>query len=150
VDAASFERICQEREEQAAVLGLAAPAPHPEASAASPQGYVPCPECARLMNRFNFAHVSGVIVDVCKGHGIWFDAEELRQIVEFIRGGGLVRAREHERLELEQERQRIQRPAPEAARPLFPDSAMTGPGLQPIDYGDVVSAARHLLKSLFG
>jgi hypothetical protein len=101
------------------------------------------------MNRFNFAHLSGVIVDVCKGHGIWFDADELRRIVEFIRGGGLVRAREHERLELERERQRVQRPAHEPAGPLFPDSAMTGPGLQPIDYGDVLSAARHLLKSLF-
>ena len=41
------------------------------------------------MNRVNFARCSGVIVDVCRGHGTWFDRDELSGIVQFIRGGGL-------------------------------------------------------------
>ena len=48
-------------------------------------------------NRINFAKCSGVIVDVCKGHGTWFDRDELTRIVEFIRGGGLDAARAKER-----------------------------------------------------
>jgi hypothetical protein len=28
------------------------------------------------MNRKNFGSVSGVVIDWCKGHGFWFDAEE--------------------------------------------------------------------------
>lgn len=87
-----LQQICAEREKQAAVLGMPA----------SPEGplgpekqirYVPCPECHQLMNRVNFAHCSHVIVDVCKAHGTWFDKDELRRTVEFIRGGGLEKAR---------------------------------------------------------
>ena len=37
--------------------------------------YRPCPQCGRLMNRFNFSHTSGVIVDKCPAHGIWFDRD---------------------------------------------------------------------------
>ena len=53
------------------------------------------------MNRVNFAKCSDVIVDVCKGHGTWFDKDELRQIVEFIRGGGMEQSREKLRHEIE-------------------------------------------------
>jgi Zn-finger nucleic acid-binding protein len=59
------------------------------------------------MNRNNFARSSGVVIDTCKQHGIWFDAEELPRIVEFIRKGGLDRAREKEKLQIEQERSRL-------------------------------------------
>src|SRR2546425_7345986 len=69
--------------------------------------YVPCPQCHNLMNRINFAHCSGVIVDICKGHGTWFDCDELRQIVEFVRGGGLEASRQKEKHELEFERQQL-------------------------------------------
>ncbi len=87
IDAASFERICADRERQADVLG----APSQEKPRRRPPyvRYRPCPQCERLMNRLNFAHISGVVVDVCKGHGIWFDRDELRHIVEFIREGGM-------------------------------------------------------------
>ncbi len=53
------------------------------------------------MNRVNFARVSGVILDICKADGVWFDREELRRIVEFIRAGGLETSREREREEWE-------------------------------------------------
>lgn len=54
-------------------------------------GYVRCPECEVLMNRVNFARVSGVVVDVCREHGTWFGAGELRRVVEFVERGGIPR-----------------------------------------------------------
>jgi Zn-finger nucleic acid-binding protein len=59
------------------------------------------------MNRVNFAHCSGVIVDVCKGHGTWFDQDELTEIVAFIRAGGLEASRAREKLQIEEERRRL-------------------------------------------
>lgn len=87
VDVASFEQICANREQQAAVLGAASPAPSPagEAKEAGTVRYVPCPVCGNLMNQVNFAHCSRIIVDVCKGHGTWFERDELQRIVEFER-----------------------------------------------------------------
>jgi hypothetical protein len=59
------------------------------------------------MNRRQFASCSGVIVDWCKPHGAWFDRNELKQIVQFIQSGGLNKAREKEKLEIEEERQKL-------------------------------------------
>jgi Zn-finger nucleic acid-binding protein len=59
------------------------------------------------MNRSNFARSSGVIIDICKRHGVWFDAEELPKIIEFIRRGGLDRQREKEKLQLEEQRRNL-------------------------------------------
>ena len=59
------------------------------------------------MNRINFARCSGVIVDICKGHGTWFDRDELSRIVQFIRAGGLEASRAKEKAELEEERRRL-------------------------------------------
>lgn len=107
VDVRSFEKICADHEQQSAVLG--------SASAMSPDApgkpnkvrYVPCPECSQLMNRINFARCSGVVVDVCRTHGTWFDRDELSAIVEFIRGGGMNSARAKERVEIAAERERL-------------------------------------------
>lgn len=51
--------------------------------------YRKCPTCLEVMTRRNFSEASGVIVDACKGHGIWFDANELAEILRWIRDGGL-------------------------------------------------------------
>ena len=59
------------------------------------------------MNRINFARCSGVIVDVCKGHGTWFDKQELTRIVEFIREGGLEASRQKEKAQIEEERRQL-------------------------------------------
>jgi Zn-finger nucleic acid-binding protein len=53
-----------------------------------PVVYRPCPVCKQLMNRNNYGHESGVIIDVCREHGIWFDAEELARILAWLRAGG--------------------------------------------------------------
>jgi Zn-finger nucleic acid-binding protein len=59
------------------------------------------------MNRMNFARCSGVIVDICKQHGTWFDRDELSRIVEFISGGGLEAARVREKEDIKEERRRL-------------------------------------------
>jgi Zn-finger nucleic acid-binding protein len=97
LDVAAFEKICADREQQAAVLGAASPEPSKQFQEGEKVRYIPCPECKQLMNRINFARCSGVVVDICKGHGTWFDREELSRIVEFIRAGGLDAARAREK-----------------------------------------------------
>jgi Zn-finger nucleic acid-binding protein len=106
LDVASFEKICADREQQLAVLGVASRAPA-GGTETSKVNYVPCPECSQLMNRMNFARCSGVIVDVCKQHGTWFDRDELSRIVEFIHGGGLNTARAKEKLEIAEQRAQL-------------------------------------------
>jgi len=56
--------------------------------------YVPCVRCGTLMNRKNFARISGVIIDECKTHGVWLDGGELERIRRFIADGGLERAQD--------------------------------------------------------
>ena len=68
--------------------------------------YVPCPLCHATMNRVNFGKVSGVIVDVCKMHGTWFDAGELTRVVAFAGAGGLERTRAREKAEKEDQKDR--------------------------------------------
>jgi Zn-finger nucleic acid-binding protein len=67
--------------------------------------YVRCPVCRTLMNRTNFAKISGVIIDTCKGHGIWFDPGEIEKIMDFIARGGLVKAKEADLQRLKDEKQ---------------------------------------------
>lgn len=74
---------------------------------AQPLHYRPCVICGSLMNRRNYGRKSGVIVDVCARHGIWFDLHELDRLLRWIREGGEARAeklqREQERIELRQQ-----------------------------------------------
>lgn len=136
-DAVSFQVICEDRAARTAYLGEGSVIPRAAASdpTDSPVRYRPCPGCGELMNRFNFANCSGVILDVCKPHGVWFDADELRRIVRFIRAGGLDMARSKERAQLELERRRLTLAAEDAARgasafqPRMPDSVASARGL---------------------
>ena len=147
VDAQSFQQICQSREQQAAFVGAGSPLAPPSLGTADHHEtvqYVKCVVCAQLMNRMNFARHSGVVVDVCKRHGTWFDRDELRRIVEFIRDGGLDAARDKERAQLELEKQRLkERERASASMPAYPSSDER-------DYGGVVAAANGLLRWLIG
>lgn len=105
-DGLTFENICAKKEHQASVLGFSESYVHP-ATAQPVVSYIPCPDCKQLMNRSNFAKSSGVIVDMCKQHGVWFDAGELPKIIEFIEKGGLDRAREKEKITIQDERSRL-------------------------------------------
>ena len=66
-DAATLEKICADREQQATVLGMASSLPQ-DSKDLEAVHYIPCPVCNKLMNQINFANCSHVIVDVCKGH----------------------------------------------------------------------------------
>ncbi|MBC7899647.1 MAG: zf-TFIIB domain-containing protein [Saprospiraceae bacterium] len=100
-----FEDLCASKEQQSAVLSFIGK--RIEEVRPSPVSYVPCPDCRELMNRSNFAKTSGVIIDLCKKHGVWFDAEELPKIIDFINSGGMARAREKERVAIEEERKAL-------------------------------------------
>ena len=54
--------------------------------------YRPCVLCGALMNRRNYGRKSGVIVDVCSRHGIWFDLHELDGLLRWLRQAGEERA----------------------------------------------------------
>lgn len=136
-DATSFQALCEDRSTQAAYLGEGSLLPRPNIGdpSSSPILYRPCPACGELMNRFNFAGCSGVVLDSCKPHGVWFDPDELRRIVEFIRAGGLDMARGKERERLELERRRLELaaqdadPGASAFRSHVPDSIASARGL---------------------
>ncbi len=103
MDAEVFERLCADKESQAAVLHRFTGT---SAAPADRITYRPCARCGKLMNRVNFGRLSGNVVDVCKGHGTYLDPGELHRIVEFIRSGGLDRGRARQLEELrDQERQ---------------------------------------------
>ena len=106
MDAKTFETICADRERQSAVLGFL-DGRRIHTQPLTKVNYVPCPDCDQLMNRSNFAKASGVIVDICKKHGVWFDMDELPAIIEFIQKGGMEIARQRERNEIELERSKL-------------------------------------------
>ena len=102
LDRAVFEKLGTSRERQGALLGaLPAPSAPPVLKFEAVQ-YRPCPACQQRMNRTNYAKRSGVVLDVCKSHGIWFDKDELRRVLAFVSEGGLDRARELEIEELKE------------------------------------------------
>ncbi len=59
------------------------------------------------MNRSNFAKVSGIVIDTCKEHGVWFDADELPKIIEFIRKGGMEYSRQKEMASIDDQKQQL-------------------------------------------
>lgn len=144
VDSSSFHRICQETEQQTVVLETISSGPEAPPSAGS-QRYWPCPECRRLMNRQNFARVSGIIVDVCKGHGVWFNQGELRRIIGFIRDGGMSRARNRERQDLEDERARLRATARDAQLAAARPATWAHGGEARTSDVEILSAVRGLL-----
>ncbi len=61
-----------------------------------PAAYIKCPVCAQIMNRVNFGAKSGVIIDKCGDHGIWLDGGELRHLLEWVKAGGQILAKQRE------------------------------------------------------
>jgi hypothetical protein len=61
-----------------------------------------------MMTRRNFGGASGVVVDVCGPHGIWFDVGELPTVLSFVESGGLAAARRRELEEAERKQRAAQ------------------------------------------
>lgn len=53
----------------------------------------PCPVCRASMERQPFGATSGIYLDACVRHGIWFDARELDDAVAYVSAVGLDVAR---------------------------------------------------------
>ena len=94
----TFTKLVADREARsaaatsgAAAAGLSKPKPFRLTGTAT--RYVHCPVCEAMMNRVNFGDTSGVIVDTCATHGIWFERDELHAILTFVEQGGLARRR---------------------------------------------------------
>jgi Zn-finger nucleic acid-binding protein len=127
VEAGAFEQICRDGEAQAAVLHRGprvSPADVP--APRTRRMYRPCPRCRKLMNRVNFGRLSGIVLDVCRGHGTFFDRGELHGVVRFIQSGGLARARLRELEDLKEEQRRLESLRREQARHVLQDG--TSPG----------------------
>jgi Zn-finger nucleic acid-binding protein len=110
VDNTSLEHIlARERDPTQRHIHEAHAATPAQAHAADPVRYLKCPLCRTSMNRVNFGKRSGVIVDVCKQHGTWFDSGELTSAIEFVAKGGIEETKRRD----EEERKAA---APEVAR----------------------------------
>ena len=103
----SLQKLSDARESHADVISVLATRLPAIAVAPEVVRYVPCPSCAKLMNRTNFAKSSGIVLDICKNHGVWLDRGELERVLTFVSAGGLARAREREQQQLVEERRRL-------------------------------------------
>jgi Zn-finger nucleic acid-binding protein len=107
LDHDAVERVVTDRQQARADAILAA-VPRAELHLTPPGGrmYVKCPVCATVMNRRQFKSGAGVVIDVCKAHGVFFDPGELPAILDFVMNGGLEEA---EKKELHRQREALRR-----------------------------------------
>ena len=90
LDRQAFAMLASEARDHARQSGAMNPR-HP-VQAIPPQAgpaYRRCVECDTVMQRKNYGRKSGVIVDVCPKHGIWFDLHELEGVLSWLRSGGV-------------------------------------------------------------
>ncbi len=147
MDADSLEQIYKDREQQSAILGMPRELPLSSDNKIEVVRYLRCPVCRVLMNRVHFAKCSHVIVDVCKSHGTWFDKDELRRIVEFIRAGGLDEARAREIKELERKRRQFESMQSASSSGGFMSNYQTGLSGPTFDVWDIaLSVASAILR----
>jgi hypothetical protein len=98
------------------------------------------------MNRHNFARFSGVIIEVCTPHGLWFDRDQLSAALRFVMAGGLELAKHREIQELDQE---IERKRSDAALAAMPGAVHTDGAFQGLDYTAFGNALLGALSHLF-
>ena len=156
LDQLAVKRLVEDRKQTRAeaILGALPPADPTKTSPLPAPGermYVKCPACKQLMNRKLFSGGSGVIIDVCRAHGVYFDQGELPRVIEFVMKGGLETAHKKEIARLKDEARGAQANAQFAAmmagrsssHTLKASSAAAG------SYG-VSNAFVDLLSGLFG
>lgn len=86
----AFDRLVEQQATRAdASVKSVRPGGPSKSAIAEKVRYIKCPNCKKMMNRFNFAKVSGVIVDECHEHGAWLDSDELGKIASYVATGGL-------------------------------------------------------------
>jgi Zn-finger nucleic acid-binding protein len=154
LDAAAVDRIVRDRQQSSlgtlrqmmppepgigAAQGAGAPA-----AAAARRMYIACPDCGQIMNRVNFARHSGIILDVCRGHGTWFDRSELPRVVDFVMKGGV---EESQRREIESLREQTRRASADAEAARSRAAWAGTPGYEPSGV-DLLGSALGLIGRL--
>jgi Zn-finger nucleic acid-binding protein len=124
-----FEQVAADREGRGAVLGALPGDAAKRAVLPAEVRYRPCPVCGHFMNRTNYGRISGVILDACRDHGLWFDKDELRRVLEFIEKGGLDKAREHQIRELDEKKRLAEASKPLPGAQWEQPRLRSGPGL---------------------
>jgi Zn-finger nucleic acid-binding protein len=145
LDHIAIKRVITDREQSRAEALLGALPKHAIVAMVK-QGermYLKCPRCHTVMNRKQFATGAGVVIDVCKTHGTFFDVGELPAIIEFVMHGGLEKAAktelERQKQEIRAERDKVRAAASALARVEHAGTHRT-PGVALVD----------LLFNLFG
>jgi Zn-finger nucleic acid-binding protein len=107
LDHVAIQRVVTDRQ-QARAEAILAIVPRAQIYLTPPGGklYIKCPVCQTIMNRKQFSAGSGVIIDVCKHHGVFFDPGELPAVITFVMNGGLEQA---QKKELERMREAVKR-----------------------------------------
>jgi Zn-finger nucleic acid-binding protein len=90
------------------------------------------------MSRTNFGARSGIIVDVCREHGSWFDRGELDATLQFIRDGGMEEETPASDQQAVRDRETLLRAAEAALR------------VEALQEGHAVEKAADLIGVLFG
>ncbi|MCH8047812.1 MAG: zinc ribbon domain-containing protein [Planctomycetes bacterium] len=117
----------------------------PKPAAHKPQAgplYRKCAFCQKMMTRRHHGSGSGVIIDICREHGVWFDTDELPQIIAWMRAGGQEHSdrRRRESNQAAEQTDRIRRSGP----PM--DGGYDG---DRIAGGSAVDVAMSVLRDLF-
>lgn len=148
VDVTALERIIDERRAARADAIFGHAGPPTEDPLPQPEGpiYVRCPDCETMMNRKNFAPGAGIIVDVCRAHGTWFDAKELPRVVDFVMKGGLERA---QRKQLDREREEVRREKSKAMAAAMAPTSGAATGDRVTAFGEVLGGIADLLLFRF-
>lgn len=128
-----LQRLCEER------LQLGTKQAPQVPGRLGPVRYLPCPTCQKRMNRKNFGERSGVVVDVCKDHGVWLDTGELPRVLAFVERGGLGEAARRQ----QDAAREAKRKALGAAFPVHHDAAVITDSLE----ADILVAALRALLS---
>jgi Zn-finger nucleic acid-binding protein len=99
----AFDAVAKDAGARASVRAAEPEVASREASLSAKFHYRLCPVCRTMMARTNYSGGSGIMVDSCRRHGVWFDHGELTAIVEFIESGGAERIRKRDALRMEEE-----------------------------------------------
>ena len=94
--------------------------------------YLACVRCRELMARRQAAPRSGVVIDICRDHGVWFDGGEFEQFAAFVKAGGLEVARYDGIASAEARRKAAMMPTDTS-----PPLSSSGPRLGGSGWGDV-------------
>jgi len=86
----TFRSVTRSARSKSGDASVAVPS-EPTERTLEPVKYIPCLKCGELMQRKQYrwsGRMTGVVIDVCRGHGIWLDHQELERIVQHIATAG--------------------------------------------------------------